>query len=271
MAAEGRPRWAEIAYEAMAPVYDEFTHRNDYETWFGTLLPALERHGLRTGRLLDVGCGSGKAFLPMLKRGWSVHGCDVSPAMLKLAEEKGRADVRVDVADMRELPRFGEFELVWALNDPVNYMLDADELASALAGMRRNLGPDGLLMFDANTLLGYRGFFCEETVVERDGWRLIWRGHSSPDDPPGTVFEASFEAQPLGERDAAPIAPTLHRERHFPAAEVLATIEAAGLECLDVFGYTDEEGLVAPLDEAVHYKAIYIARAANQPPSASTP
>lgn len=255
----------------MAPVYDEFTHLNDYETWFGTLLPALERHGLRTGRLLDVGCGSGKAFAPMLARGWSIHGCDVSPAMLKLAQEKGGADVRVDVADMRELPRFGAFELVWALNDPVNYMLDAGELELALTGMCRNLGPDGLLMFDANTLVGYRGFFCEETVVERDGWRLIWRGRSSPDDPPGTVFEASFEADPLGDRDAAPIAPTLHRERHFSEAEVLAAIEGVGLECLDVFGYTDEEGLVEPLDEAAHYKAIYIARAANQAPSASTP
>lgn len=247
----------------MAPVYDEFTHLNDYETWFGTLLPALEKHGLRHGRLLDVGCGSGKAFAPMLGRGWSIQGCDVSPAMLELAREKGGADVRVDVADMRELPRFGEFELVWALNDPVNYMLDAEELELALGGMRQNLAPGGLLMFDANTISAYRGFFCEETVIERDGWRLIWRGRSKPEDPPGTVFEASFEAEPLAGRDGSPIAPELHRERHFPEAEILGAIAAAGLECLDVFGYTDEDGLVDPLDEVGHYKAIYIARAAN--------
>ena len=38
-AGEGRPRWAEIAYEAMAPVYDSFTYRNDYEVWLGELLP----------------------------------------------------------------------------------------------------------------------------------------------------------------------------------------------------------------------------------------
>lgn len=247
----------------MAPVYDEFTHLNDYETWFGQLLPALERHGLRQGRVLDVGCGSGKGFAPMLRRGWSVHGCDVSAAMLKLAQDKGGADVRVDVADMRELPRFGEYELVWALNDPVNYMLDREELDLALAGMKRNLGPDGLLMFDANTIQAYRGFFCEEVVLERDGWRLIWRGRSRPEDPPGTVFEASFEAEPLAERDDAPIAPVLHRERHFPEAELLAAIARAGLECLDVFGYDDEHGLVAPLDEVAQYKAIYIARAAS--------
>ena len=49
--------------------------------------------------------------------------------MLELAREKaGDADVRLDVADMRELPDFGEFELVWALNDAVNYLLSAEEL-----------------------------------------------------------------------------------------------------------------------------------------------
>lgn len=255
----------------MAPVYDEFTHLNDYETWFGMLLPALERHGLRQGALLDVGCGSGKAFPPMLRRGWKVHGCDVSPAMLELAVAKGGADVRVDVADMRELPRFGEFELVWALNDPVNYMLDREELELALAGMRRNLAPHGLLMFDTNTLHGYSGFFCEATVVERDGWRLCWQGLSNPGDPPGTLFEARFEATPLKEGEETRITPEVHRERHFPEAEVLAAIEAAGLECLDVFGYTDEDGLVQPLDEAVQYKVVYIARAANHSASASTP
>jgi len=255
----------------MAPVYDEFTYRNDYEMWFGLLLPALEKHGLRQGSLLDVGCGSGKAFPPMLRRGWKVQGCDVSAEMLKLAREKGGADVRVDVADMRELPRFGEFELVWALNDPVNYMLSREELVLALSGMGRNLAPHGLILFDTNTMTGYGGFFCEETVVERDGWRLCWKGLSSPDDPPGTLFEARFEATPLEGDKETRITPELHRERHFPEAEVLAAIEAAGLECLDVYGYTDEDGLGQPLDEVAHYKAIYIARAASQAPSASTP
>jgi len=256
----GRPRGAEIAYEAMAPVYDEFTHRNDYETWFGHLLPALEAHGLRQGRLLDVGCGSGKALAPMLRRGWAIDGCDVSAAMLARAREKAGDRVRLHVADMRELPVFGRFELVWALNDPVNYMVDHEELVRSLAGMRDNLAPGGLMLFDANTIEAYRGFFTEETVVERDGWRLIWRGRSDPGSPPGSVFEASFEAEPLSAGAGTVIAPETHRERHFPEAEVLEALEEAGLACLDVCGYTDGEGLVQPLDEAGHYKAIDISR-----------
>ncbi|MGE0067900.1 MAG: class I SAM-dependent methyltransferase [Solirubrobacterales bacterium] len=258
----GRPRWAEIAYEAMAPVYDSFTHQNDYEMWFGLLLPALEARGLRKGRLLDVGCGSGKAFGPMLRRGWSIHGCDVSAAMLERARERGEGEVELDVADMRDLPVFGEFELVWALNDPVNYMLSGEELEAALTGMRANLAPGGLLLFDANTTVAYSGFFAEDVVFERDGWRLIWRGRSRPDAPPGTIREASFEAEPIDAPTGTAIAPELHRERHFPEAEILAALERAGLECLDVYGFADDEPLHQPLDEDAHYKAIYVARAA---------
>ena len=123
-------RGAERAYEAIAPVYDEFTAHHDYELWLGHVLPELRRHGLRQSRLLDVGCGTGKSFLPMLRRGWDVVACDVSPAMLELARAKAGDAVKLSVADMRKLPVFGEFELVWALDDPINYLLDVDELGA---------------------------------------------------------------------------------------------------------------------------------------------
>jgi predicted TPR repeat methyltransferase len=183
-------RWAELAYEAIAPVYDDFTAHHDYELWLGNLLPELRRHGLRGRRLLDVGCGTGKSFLPMLERGWEVTACDISPSMLELARAKSGGAVRLSVADMRELPAFGEFDLVWALDDAVNYLLSRGELEKALSGMRANLAPGGLLMFDLNTLRSYRSFFAETELVERGGRKLVWRGQASTDAEPGSISEA---------------------------------------------------------------------------------
>src|SRR6476659_3724746 len=51
---EEPPRWAEIAYEAIAPAYDDFTAHHDYDLWLGELLPKLEKHGIPGRRLLDV-------------------------------------------------------------------------------------------------------------------------------------------------------------------------------------------------------------------------
>jgi SAM-dependent methyltransferase len=259
---EQRPHWAEIAYEAIAPVYDDFTAHHDYDVWIGNLWPKIEEHGIPGQRLLDVACGTGKSFIPMLDKGWEVTACDVSAAMVEIARGKVGDRVELSVADMRELPRFGEFDLVWCLDDAVNYLLSGAELESALAGMRANLAPRGLLVFDVNTIESYRTFFAEEVVVERDGRRLIWRGHASPDQEPGTISEASFEVEPLPGSEAVPIAPEMHRERHFPEAEVLAAFDAAGLECLVVWGHADDAIPQQPLDEGRHSKAVYIARAA---------
>ena len=119
----------------------------------------------------------------MLERGWEVTACDISPAMVELARAKVGDRATLSVADMRELPVFGEFDLVFCLDDAVNYLLDVEELEQALTGMRRNLAPSGLLMFDVNTLQTYRTFFAEEVVVERDGRRLVWQGRSTAGRP----------------------------------------------------------------------------------------
>lgn len=262
MAAASERLGAERAYEAIAPVYDDFTAHHDYELWLGNLLPELRRHGLKGKRLLDVGCGTGKSFLPMLGRGWEVTACDISPSMVELARAKVGDAARLEVADMRKLPTYGEFDLVWALDDAVNYLLSAEEMGQALNGMRANLAPHGLLMFDVNTLLAYRTFFAEEHRVEQEGRELVWRGQGSSDTPPGAISEARFAVEIAGGGDGG-VEAHVHRQRHFPEAEMRELLAAAGLACLDVFGHGFDTVLEQPVDDLTHTKAVYIARLAQ--------
>lgn len=246
---------AEEAYEAVASVYDDFTAHHDYELWLGNLLPKLRQHGLRGRRLLDVGCGTGKSFLPMLERGWEVTACDISPSMLDLARAKVGSGAKLSVTDMRELPVFGEFDLVWCLDDAVNYLLSEEEMKAALSGMRANLAPDGLLMFDANCLQSYRTFFAEVQQVKRNGRRLTWRGQGSGEAASGCLGEAHFEIESDGKMETH-----VHRQRHFPETQMRELLTAAGLECLDVYGHGYDAVPKQPVEELVHSKAVYIAR-----------
>lgn len=244
------------AYERTARCYDVFTAHHDYDVWLGNLLGELRAHGLRPGRLLDVGCGTGKSFLPLLRDGWDVVGVDVSPAMLAVAATKVGDAATLRCHDMRSLPRLGSFDLVWCLDDAMNYLLTSEELERSLDGMRRNLAGHGLCLFDVNTLASYRGFFAERHELEADPWLLSWDGRAAPDANPGCTVEAHLEIS----RGGQPVEVAVHRQRHFTAGEIEAALATAGLQHVATFGHGPDAVLEQPLDEARHVKAVYIAR-----------
>ena len=248
------PAHAALAYDAMASIYDDFTAHHDYELWLGSLIPAARRCGLRGRRVLDLGCGTGKSFLPLLERGWHVTGVDASAGMLAVARAKAPL-ARLAQEDVRRLPRIGSFDLVLALDDVANYLLGGAELRAAFAGVRRNLAPRGVFVFDCNTLTSYRDFFAAEEAVEVGGGTALWRGHAPQDAGPGEQVEARVE---YGERVA------VHRQRHHPAEEVLAALEEAGLRCLALYGHDEDAVLEQPFDEFRHAKAIYVAASARR-------
>jgi len=241
-------------YDTFAPVYDDFNKGYLYERWTGRLLAKAEEAGMGGKRLLDVACGTGLSSLPMLDRGWSVTGCDISPAMLDLAREKVGDRVELLEADMRELPDLGEFDLIWAINDPLNYMLSIEEFEAALDGMRRNLAPDGIALFDVNTLVTYRNFFSRDVVIEDENTRLVWSGQQTAAEiAPGMFAEAKFDAPGHAELTH------VHRQRHFGEVEVLEALDAVGLRCVALYGEL-EGNLTAGVDEALHTKSVYLCR-----------
>jgi len=256
----GADRHAEVAYEQIAPVYDDFTAHHNYREWIDDLLRLGAAHGLRGDTVLDVGCGTGNSFLPLLALGWTVTAADISPSMAELARVKAGPGVRVEVADMRELPVYGSFDLVFCLDDAINYLLSTKELAQALRAMAANLAPAGVLIFDSNTLTTYRTFFGERVVVEARGRRLIWDGQTGGHAEPGQISESVFEVEPLVPGTGPTVPPEVHRQRHHTEAELRDALTAAGLEVAGLYGCTTDGVPRQPVHEDSHTKAIYIAR-----------
>lgn len=246
-------------YESFAPIYDAFNYQNDYEMWLGrVLLPRLECHGLKRNRVLDVGCGTGRAFAPLLRRGWQVQGCDISPSMLERAYQEGEGKVELDVTDMRDLPVYGDFELVLSLNDTVNYLLGDNDLQRALTRMRANLADGGLIVFDVNARCMYEGegiWASGKRAVEHDGRSWTWHAI-------GEVGRSIYEVRIEGDDVEA----IVHRQRFRSQSAVREAMAAAGLECRAALGMDEASGQIVlsePLNEDVHCKVIYIAAKAT--------
>jgi SAM-dependent methyltransferase len=248
------------AYEPFAPLYDRFTAAYDHDRWLGAVEKLAQAHGLSGHRLLDVGCGSGKSFLPLLTRGYEVTACDISPAMVEEARRKAAGRARVLVADMRGLPPLGEFDLITCLDDAVNYLLDDGDLEAALASMGSLLAPGGVLVFDTNTLHTYRSVFSTVFAHERDGAFFCWRGEGDPDCKPGAVCAATIEAFASAHGPWWSRASSRHVQRHYPRSEVLAALGAAGLDCVALKGQSPGVRVSDEPDESLHTKLIYAAK-----------
>jgi SAM-dependent methyltransferase len=246
------------AYAVLAPVYDLLTADYAHGPWLSALERVAVRHGLAGRRLLDVGCGTGKSFLPMLERGYEVTACDISPEMVAEADRKAGGRAELHVADMRRLPVLGEFDLITCLDDAINHLLDPEELADAFEGLHANLAPGGLLVFDVNTLAAYRS--VPDVVFEDEDRVVCWRGGLAELAQPGEQAEVvidlfTHEGDGVWRRSLS-----RQRHRHHPVEEITRLAADAGLEVAAVLGQRPGAVLDERLDEQTHGKAVFVMR-----------
>ena len=242
-------------YETFAPFYDAFTSAYPYDEWLGDLEGWARECGVAGRRLLDVACGTGNSFMPMLARGYEVTACDLSPSMVARARAKAAGRAHVTVADMRALPWTGRFDLLTCVDDSMNYLLSTTDLVAALRSMANALAPRGLAVFDTNSLAVYRTGFASELSLEADRTRFLWRGEAHSDLAPGSYAAATISLEVPG---AEPVPVGRHQQRHHPVATVLAACAEAGLEVLGVRGAKPDGGLDPEPDELGHQKIAFM-------------
>jgi SAM-dependent methyltransferase len=242
-------------YDALAPSYDLLTADYDYDRWIGALLEWARAHGLRGCRALDVACGTGKSFVPLLEAGFEVVGCDESRGMLRVAATKVRDPRSVCCHDMRSLPVLGSFDLVTCIDDALNHLLSESDVRDALASMARNLAPGGLLVFDVNTLATYRTTFASCEVFDVEDHRFAWRGLAGSDFAAGDIAQLEVDVTAPGGQ-----ATSVHRERHYPVAAIESLARQAGFEIVARRGQSPGVVLHPNIDEQRHTKALFLAR-----------
>lgn len=107
-----------------------------------------ERHLDRPGRLLDLGCGTGRLLLSFARRGYWVLGVDLSEEMLRVAGAKARAEgvaihrLRANVVELDTLAD-ASFDYAACLFSTLGMICGAGPRRRALAHVYRVLRPGG--------------------------------------------------------------------------------------------------------------------------------
>ena len=228
----------------------------------------------RGGPILDLGCGSGRLAIPLLRDGHPVVGVDLSEAMLARARAQRQRlpgplkqrglFVR---GDLRRLPVRGAFPFIGMAFHTIQHLIEDDELLSVLRAVRERLTPDGWFAFDvffpsAAWLARPPGRRFDRTIFRHPGsGRRTEYSVSHRLDARRRALHMFIHYRPLSA--AGVVAPRgrvirlVHRQ--LPPTDVARLLRRAGLRTIARWSGFHGEPFVRPEDSEQH---VYLTRRA---------
>ena len=239
-------------YEDFALVYDRFMDETPYEEWCQFVVGRLKQDQITDGILLDLGCGTGSMTELLAKQGYDMIGVDLSDSMLDIAMEK-RAQSGHNILylqqDMREFELYGTVRAVICLCDSLNYLLKEDDLLTTFILVNNYLDPNGLFIFDFNTVYKYETVIGDSTIAEnREDCSFIWENYYTEEDQINEYDLTIFVKQ---QKDLFRKFTETHLQRGYTLETMKRLVEQSGLifvEALDA----DTHGSVTETSERIY-------------------
>ena len=199
------------------------------------------------GRILELGCGSGRVTLPLLRDGHEVVAVDASAPMLQALEARlgragaaARARCRVVAGDLRDLSVGGRFPLVLAAFNVLEHLYTRVELAACLRRVIAHLAPEGRFAFDVQV--------PDPAWLARDPRRRWSRTRfTHPRTGEQLVYSTNHDYDPIGQialirlyydrADGRGRSRVVHlsQRKYFPA-ELEALVAGSGLDVVERYG-----------------------------------
>jgi len=197
------------------------------------LLDLLDQAGVKDGRVVDLGCGSGIWAGELVEAGFQVVGVDISPAMIEIARH------RVPDAEFH-VGSFLQFCLppcraITALGEVFNYLFDSSNslrsLQDALSRAFDVLMPGGLLVFDVAEPGRCGG--RKQAFIEGDDWACLVEYQHDESNQQLTRRIVTFRKV----ADAYRRHEETHRQQLFEESSVTQMLQSIGFRVLPLRGY----------------------------------
>jgi 2-polyprenyl-3-methyl-5-hydroxy-6-metoxy-1,4-benzoquinol methylase len=183
----------------------------------------LNRHGIRRGRIVEAGCGSGILARHLADAGHDVIGIDASPAMIRLARVRApNARFRVASVTTASIPRC---DAVIAIGEVTTYLRSGRAVQQFISRVRTALRPGGLFLFDFIESGERRHYPPKSRGGE--GWAIVAQADLSRNRRVITRRLTMFRKVGRRYRKSR----ETHRVRVYPREEIAAMLARAGFAC----------------------------------------
>jgi SAM-dependent methyltransferase len=103
----------------------------------------------RSGRALELGIGTGRVAVPLAQRGVSVHGIDMSNAMVaKLRAKKGGGDIGVTIGDFATTTVDGTFTVAYLVFNTISNLTTQAAQVACFRNVAAHLEPGGCFVIE---------------------------------------------------------------------------------------------------------------------------
>lgn len=167
-----------MAYNEFAYFYDSLNEDADYDALYRHIKAELEAHGIHSGILADLGCGTGELTLMLAQDGYDMIAIDQSEEMLCVVRDKAdqlelSGRLLLLEQDLCHLDLYGTIQGAVSTFDTFNH-LPALDAAIANAGFFMEKG--GVLLFDMNTPYKHQKVLGNNTFTfEGEEAGCVWR------------------------------------------------------------------------------------------------
>ena len=221
------------AYTGFAAVYDIFMDNVPYEEWSSYLHGLLLEHGIEEGIVLDLGCGTGAMTERLAAFGYDMIGVDNSEDMLELAMEKrvqSGQDILYLLQDMREFELYGTVAAVVSICDCMNYILEEEDLLEVFCLANNYLDPEGVFIFDFNTVYKYKEVMGDTVIAEDRGeCSFIWDNYYYDEEKINEYDLTLFIREEGKEKNLYRKYQETHYQRGYTLDEMKELIQSSGL------------------------------------------
>ena len=169
-----------MAYNEFAYFYDELNSEADYDALYRYISGELQAHGIPSGILADLGCGTGDLTLMLAQAGYDVIGIDRSEEMLSVLREKAdELDMTGRILllrqDLLSLDLYGTIRAAVSTFDTYNHIGPADQFEKAIRKAAYFMEKGGVFIFDLNTPYKHQKILAGETFdIEAEDAACHW-------------------------------------------------------------------------------------------------